>query len=332
VSFDDGDHWQSLQMNLPVTSIRDIDVHGDDVVIATHGRAFWILDNVTPLRQSTDVTGDAYLFVPATAYRERPAGFTGSPWPKDEALAPNPPMGAYIDYVIRSASQPVTIEILDANDQLVRRYSSSDKVPVADPAKLKVAPEWFVPPSSISTSPGMHRFIWPLRYPAPAALDEAHKGAFADGVWAPPGNYKVVLTVNGTRYTQPLNVVADPRVSVSASAYAEQFALARQIESTRAPVHAALTEAGELVKTVTDEPMKNRITEMTDVVPEEQWYLAPRTTTSLRFLDSELAKLADAVDGSDAAPSADAREGYAKAKPLAEAAVKAWTEFRGTVK
>ncbi len=331
VSFDDGGRWQPLQMNLPVTSIRDIDVHGNDLVIATHGRAFWVLDDISPLRQN--VTSGPFLFAPSVAYRERRAGFTGSPMPKDEPMASNPPAGAYIDYVIGvppPASLAITLEIFNENDQLVRRYSSSDKVPVADLSKLKVAPEWFDTPSTLSTTPGMHRFIWPLRYPEAAGLDDTHRGAFADGVWAPPGNYKVVLTVGGQRLTQPLTIAPDPRVKLPLSAYAEEFALARQIESTHAAVHAALNETNDIVKTAQD-PIKTRVTEMTEIASEEQWYLAPRTTTSLRFLDAALQSLANAVDGADAAPAPDAREGYTRIRPLAEAAVKNWNEFKGTL-
>ena len=323
VSFDDGDHWQSLQFNLPVTSVRDIDVHGNDLVIATHGRAFWVLDDVSPLRQN--VTASAFLFAPSVAYRVRDAGFTGTPMPKDEPMAANPPNGAYVDYVTTGGA--LTLEIYDASDKLVRRYASDDTVPAADPAKMKTAPEWFAAPSTLKTTPGMHRFVWPLRYPQAKELDDTHHGAFADGVWAPPGNYKVVLTVKGQRLTQPLTVAADPRLDLPASAYADQFVLARQIESTRAAVHAALNEAEEIVKSGPD-AIKTRVTEMTELASEDQWYLAPRTTTSLRFLDSALQSLAGAVDGADAAPTPDAREGYARIRPLAEAAVKSWNEFK----
>ncbi len=326
VSFDDGDHWQPLQMNLPVTSIRDIDVHGNDLVIATHGRAFWIMDDVAPLRVVAGAT--PFLYPPAVAYRERFAGFTGSPMPKDEPMAANPPMGAYIDYVAPPSAGPVTLEIFDGSDQLVRRYSSEDKVPAPDPAKLRTAPEWFATPSTLATTPGMHRFVWPLRYPLPAALDSAYRGTFADGVWAPPGDYKVVLTMNGQRLTQPLAVAPDPRIHMTASEYAEQFALARRIEATRAVVHAALKEAEDLVKTSSDEALKTRVREMTELTPEEQWYLSPRTTSSLRYLDAALSGLADAVDGADAPPSADARQGFARIQPLADAAVQQWKTFR----
>jgi hypothetical protein len=333
VSFDDGDHWQSLQLNLPVTSVRDIDVHGDDLVIATHGRAFWILDDVTPLRHT--VTGDAFLFKPATAYRIRPAGFTGTPMPKDEPMAENPPAGAYIDYVISGAPPPPTalsLEIMDSNNTLVRRYSSADTKPKPDLAKLKVAPEWFETPSTLSTAPGMHRFVWPMRYPAPKALDSAHRGAYADGVWAPPGNYTIALTVNGQRFTQPLVVAPDPRINLPASAYAEQFALAKEIEETRAAVHGALDEAEKLLKKLTDETAKSRLREVADVVPEEEWWRAPKTTSSLRFLDSALHRLEIAVDGADAVPTPDAREGWAKLRPIAETALQAWEEFKAASK
>ena len=152
VSFDDGDHWQPLQMNLPVTSVRDIDVHGNDLVIATHGRAFWVLDDVSALRSVAAGFSPPFLFPPATAVRERPAGFTGTPMPRDEALAPNPPFGAYIDYVALASAGPITLEIFDSSDQLVRRYSSDDKPPAPNLARMTTAPEWFAAPSTLSTA------------------------------------------------------------------------------------------------------------------------------------------------------------------------------------
>jgi photosystem II stability/assembly factor-like uncharacterized protein len=328
VSFDDGDHWQPLQLNLPVTSVRDIDVHGNDLVIATHGRAFWILDDVTPLRHTAN--GSPFLFPPATAIRVRPAGFTGTPMPKDEPLAANPPNGAYIDYVVPASAGPITLEIFDSNNQLVRRYGSDDPVPRPNPAKLRTAPEWFDSPSTVATTAGMHRFVWPIRYPAPKELDEAHRGAYADGVWAPPGIYKVALTVNGQTLTEPLTIASDPRIDAPASAYAEQLALAREIESLRAPIHKALDDAEELMKTVKDEAVKNRLRDIADVVPEDQWWLAPRSTSSLRFVDSKLQELARAVDGADAAPTPDMRAGWAKLKPIAESVLQSWRSFQSS--
>jgi len=324
VSFDDGDSWQSLQKNLPVTSVRDIDVHGNDVVIATHGRAFWIMDDVSPLRQT--ITSETFLFKPATTIRERPAVFPGSPMRKGEPMAANPPFGAIIDYVL-SGAEAITLEIFDASNTLVRRYSSADKAPVPDPAKLTTAPEWFNTSSILSTTHGMHRFVWTLHYPPPAALARG-RGEYADGVWAPPGNYKVVLTVNGQRLTQPLVVAPDPRINLPAAAYAEQFAMAKQIEAARVAVAAAREEAGAAMKKLTDQTQKNRLNEIADIVPEEQWWLAPRSTTSLRFLDAALQKLESAVDGADAAPTTDARASWAQLKPAVDAALRAWSEFK----
>ncbi|MEO8034259.1 MAG: hypothetical protein ABI837_07480, partial [Acidobacteriota bacterium] len=209
LSWDDGDHWQALQQNLPVTSVRDLVVHGNDLVVGTHGRAFWVMDNITPLRLMHEVpSGANYLFPPATAVRERAAGFTGTPMPKDEPMAPNPPLGVYIDYVI--VDHKVTLEIRDASDALVRHYSSSDAATAVDPATLKVAPEWFQIRTPPASTPGMHRFVWPIRYGAAGKADDP----WADGVWAPPGTYKVVLTIDGVGYTQPVTVLPDPRVKL----------------------------------------------------------------------------------------------------------------------
>ncbi len=333
VTFDDGDHWQRLQKNLPVTSVRDIDVHGDDVVIGTHGRAFWVLDNITPLQQDVPERGD-FLFKPAVAIHERPAGFTGSPMPKDEPMASNPPFGAVIDYAIRSTStQPVTIEIRDAADALVRRYSSADVPPPMDVKKLGTAPEWFTTPSTVSAGPGMHRFVWPIRYPAPAGVTGRRSGGggpFADGVWAPPGTYSVVLTVNGQSYKQSLTVAPDPRVNLPASAYAEQFALAREVEQMRAALAAALADAGTVVKrTDISDAMKRRVTEVSGTIAGDEFTAPPPSESSLRFISQAIAKVANALDSADSAPTADARASWALLKPRADAALAAWAGVKG---
>ena len=347
VSFDDGDHWQSLQKNLPVTSVRDLDVHGNDLVIATHGRAFWILDDLTPLRQTAEAAtaGAAFLFKPATAVRERPAGFTGSPMPKDESLAPNPPYGAVIDYLLPagvSASDGVTLEVLDSANALVRRYSSLDAIPLADPAKLQTAPEWFRSPPALSIAGGMHRFVWSIRYPGPSALEGGRRGS--DGVWAPPGKYTVALTVAARRVVQPLEVVPDPRLKLPPTAYSEQFALARSIERSRVQVAAALSEAGKLTSVLTErrakaeaapstliDTLQNEINDITGADPAnaDAWWLPPKTTTSLKFLQGALDKLASAVDGADAAPTADAKASAALLQPQVDTAIVQWITFRG---
>jgi photosystem II stability/assembly factor-like uncharacterized protein len=313
VSFDDGEHWESLQLNLPATSVRDIEVKGNDLVIATHGRAFWILDDVTPLRQ--EVTSAPFLFKPATAVRYRAAGFTGSPMPKDEALASNPPSGAYIDYVLDAPAKKVTLEIIAAHDAVVRRYSSDDAPPAANPAKLGTAPEWFVTPSVLGTSPGMHRFVWPIRLVAQNAKD-----AYANGIWAAPKNYRLALTVDGKRLTESLTIAPDPRIAPYD--YTAQFNLAREVDELHGRIAAARSEAAEVVK------KHPNAAALADLAPPAAWWLPPSSTSTLRYLDQALQKLLSVIDDADAAPSIDAYESWKQLKPAAEEALKKWEELK----
>ena len=326
VSFDDGDHWQSLQQNLPATSIRDIDVHGDDLVIATHGRAFWIMDDVTPLRQAA--TSSPFLFAPATAMRVRSGGFWGSPMPKDEPMAPNPPSGAMIDYVAPASAGPITLDIYDSANNLVRHYSSEDKPQPPNLQRLTIAPEWVAPPQVLSTTPGMHRFVWSLHYAPPAGVTSRRGGG--EGVWAPPGDYKVVLTSGDQKLTQPLTVVPDPRVKLPQSAYIEQFNLSRAIETTRAQLSAATEQAATLSKNRPD--LIARIDGITGGPPSNAFPPPPVGETTIRFIAEKLGTLQNAVDGADAAPTRDARDAWAKLKPAADAALEAWRELQSGVK
>jgi hypothetical protein len=326
-----------LQLNLPVTSVRDIDVHGDDVVAATHGRAFWILDDVTPLRQldAALAVAPSHLFAPASAVRLRPAGFTGTPLPKDEPMAANPPAGAYIDYLLAgAASGPVVIRILDAQGGLVRQYSSEDRLPGTDLAKIRVAPEWTTPPSPPPTTPGMHRFVWPIRYSAPMALADGNP--YADGVWAPPGRYTVELSVGGQQKTQPLTIAPDPRVVMRAEEYARQFALAHRIEAVAARVAAAVTAADAAHKRLAaGGPADLDVQVQALLGPDFGAAPAappPAGLTPLRTLASTLNRMLDAVDGADAPPSPDVEAGFAQLEPVVEAALSAWPALQARVR
>ncbi len=293
VSLDDGETWAPLKRGLPATSVRDIVVHGDDLVIATHGRGFYILDDIASLRElAADPRPGPRLFAPAVAIRARPAGFTGTPKPKDEPMAPNPPFGAYIDYTLAQApAAPLEITIQDAAGGLVRRFTSADPAPAPDLATIAWAPEWVVPPKPPEAGPGQHRFVWDLRYAlAPALQGEP----FAAGVWAPPGRYTVTLTVDGRSFRQPLTIAPDPRVKAPAASYRQVFALARRIEADRARLKAALAETAKAPAP---------LTKLTD----------PKAVDSLPSLAERLAKLAVAVDGADGPPSPDAQSGYRQA-------------------
>jgi photosystem II stability/assembly factor-like uncharacterized protein len=313
VSFDDGDQWQPLQFNLPVTSVRDLDVHGDDLVIATHGRSFWIMDNISPLREVRTIDTVPHLFKPAKAVRERPAGFVGTPMPKDEPLAPNPPLGAVVDYLLGpDGATQIDLQILDAAGNVVRGYSSKDPVPAADPSRLRTAPEWVAASPTLKTTPGMHRFVWPIRYAAPAGFTGGRRGG--DGVWAPPGTYTVALTVDGTRLTQPLTVAGDPRIKMTAEQYAAQFALAKKVEALRAEIAAALAEA---------ETMKSTAA----IVGGPGGFGGPQPpVNTLRWLEGALSRLAGVVDDADAPPSRDARASYDTLKANVAKALAAWNE------
>ena len=217
VSFDDGDNWQSLQLNLPATSMRDLAVKDNDLIVATHGRGFWILDDIGMLRNATadTATADAVLFRPSAAVLLPPQTDNGTPTQPDEPHADNPPSGAAIDYYLKAAATgPVTLEIFDPGSQLVRRYSSGDPHPPINVDTLAVLASWQRPPEPLSASAGAHRFLWDLR-PQPAAGGRGGRGGGGGGrggaPMVTPGNYSVRLTVNGKSYTQPLAVAADPR-------------------------------------------------------------------------------------------------------------------------
>ncbi|HET7564266.1 MAG TPA: hypothetical protein VFJ96_04680 [Gemmatimonadaceae bacterium] len=238
VSFDKGDHWQSLQLNLPTTVISDMDVHGNDLVISTYGRALWILDDVTPLRQMRSAmasSSKAFLFEPAPAYRMRWDNIEDTPLPPEVPAGQNPPEGAIIDYDLKTpASGPITLSVYDADNHLVRQYSSVAAPP--DSFAPNIPAYWLQAPIVLDTTPGMHRIAWDLRYPPPAALRYGYYGNLLDyteytlnvhaikgetprvqptGPLVAPGTYRVALTVDGQTYTQSLKVVNDPRIPMT---------------------------------------------------------------------------------------------------------------------
>jgi photosystem II stability/assembly factor-like uncharacterized protein len=221
VSFDDGDTWQSLQQNVPVTSMRDFEFYGNDLILATHGRGFWVIDDISPLRQLSDAVtrDDAYLFRPADTINFVEGSDNGTPLQKDEPHAENPPNGAVIDYYLKNgATTPVTIEILDANGAVVRTFSSeagAQRIPgrrgiaAAGAGLARVSPLWQQSPEPLSTAKGMHRVVWnPLRE-RPRGAPSPDEGGPLDTRFL--GSFTARLTVNGKTYTQPFVLRQDPR-------------------------------------------------------------------------------------------------------------------------
>lgn len=252
VSFDRGDHWQPLQLNLPSTVVTDMTVHGNDLVISTYGRGLWILDDVSPLRQvraaMTSKT-PAFLFKPAAASRARWDNTQDTPLPPEMKVGDNPPEGAIIDYYLAApASGPMTLSIADASGATIREFTNV--APPADTTMPNVPEYWLAPPTVLSTTAGMHRINWDLRYPDPPTLNYGYNGTLLDyreytlnwhalpgqtyrstlvGPMVLPGTYTAKLTVNGRTYTQPFDVVPDPRVAVDAAGLAAQFRLQQRM-------------------------------------------------------------------------------------------------------
>jgi photosystem II stability/assembly factor-like uncharacterized protein len=262
VSFDDGDHWQSLRLNMAASSVRDVIIKDDDLVAATHGRGFWILDNITPLRQLDQKvsSADAFLFKPQTAIRVRWNMNTDTPLPPDFPAGENPPDGAVIDYYLQSASSsPVTLEIKDAAGKTVRKYSSADKPDAIDPM-LNIPTYWVRPPQALSAATGTHRFLWDMHYPNVPSVDAEYPIAAIphntapqpSGPWALPGQYTVVLTANGKSYSQPLTIKMDPRVKTSFAGLQQQFKLSSDLYTPLLTLSPAAEEASALRKQLKD--------------------------------------------------------------------------------
>ena len=260
VSFNDGDSWQSLQLNLPASSMRDLVVHNDDIVVGTHGRSFWILDDITPLRQFSDqVTGSsAFLFKPGLAYRVRRNVNTDTPLPPEEPAGKNPPDGAIFDYYLQAATAgPVTLQILDGSGRVIRSFSSADKPEVTTDQlgkELNVPLYWIRPPQILSAAEGSHRFVWDLRIPPPGSVrhDYPISAIIHDTPRYPlgpavlPGNYTVKLEAAGQTLTQPIEIKMDPRVTTPTDELKQQFDLASRVWDAMNTTYANLGQVRSL--------------------------------------------------------------------------------------
>jgi photosystem II stability/assembly factor-like uncharacterized protein len=333
VSFNDGDSWQSLQLNLPATSMRDLVVHGDDLVVGTHGRSFWILDDITALRQLTGLTAaaPAFLFRPGVAYRVRRNVNTDTPLPPEEPAGKNPPNGAIIDYNLQStASAPVKLEIIDADGKIVRSFSSTDK-PEATleqlGRELNVPLYWIQPPQILSAAAGAHRFVWDLRTAPPASLRHEYPiSAIAHdtprlplGPAVMPGMYTVKLDVAGQTYNQPLEIKMDPRITAPLDQLDQQFRLASRICEALNASFASLGQVRAVRAQLRDLEHQAPQGQVAEAIRALDQKVTPLEGAAAGFgqsghpdsfaqLNGQFGQMLGVVDGADAAPTQTAQE------------------------
>ena len=348
ISFDDGEHWDSLQLNLPHTSMRDLAIHDDDLILATHGRSFWILDDISRLRQLTSAPmREAVLFHPASPWRVYRSTWTDTPLPPDEPLASNPPAGAVIEFFLpRDARHAVSLEIRDTQGALVRRFSSeAAPEPGAEELARELIPRyWIKPPGVLPAKAGMHRWVWDLRYAAPVSTVRGYPISAVpmatpqgpEGPLALPGNYVVRLEVDGRHLEAPLTLRQDPRVQLPAEALVDQLHLATELsalltDSSRAVLQAnseqaqlkALQSTGATAAAV--KAYEARLAQLlgtADKQADEAGKAAPEAEASLTDLQDHLATLYTEVTRGDGAPTA-------AQKSAADTAQRAFTVVAG---
>jgi len=348
VSFDDGDHWQSLQLNLPHSSMRDLWIHDDDLIVATHGRSFWILDDITPLRQinSEIAASDVHLFAPAPAIRVRRDTNTDTPLPADEPVGENPPDGAVIDYYLsKSGSGPLALEIRDAQGKLVRRYSSDDK-PEQTQAELEkqlIPLYWLKPEQVLSAESGMHRWIWDLRHAPPTStLHEYPISAvphrtprYPVGPLVLPGTYTVRLIANGQTQTAEISVKMDPRIKTTTARLSAQFDLAMQLATDVSRSSQAVSQARSVQEQLTNlsktresssgdsaKKLAQSVTAILEGADKET------DATTLKTANQNAIDLYKDVEKSDAAPTAAQRNASAIVARQLSLATGEWESFK----
>jgi hypothetical protein len=252
MSLDNGENWQSLRLNMPATSIRDLVIKDNDLVVGTHGRSFWILDDITPLRQFAEAARAErpFLFTPAEATRVRWNMNVDTPLPPDEPAGENPPDGAILHYWLAADAVTVVLEVVDQGGTVVRRYSSDD--PAETPVEGRNTPDyWLRPHQPLARTKGLHRFVWDLHHERPAVSSFSYPIAAILGntprtplgLWALPGAYTVRLTAAGQTRTAPLTVRMDPRVKTPAADIALQHQLSRTLDAALGRLQPALTAA-----------------------------------------------------------------------------------------
>jgi len=348
VSFNDGADWRPLQLNLPTAPVHDLVVKNDDLVLATHGRAFWILDDVSPLRQYSDeiASSDVHLYTPASATRFQSSSEEA---PKPVLLGQNPPTGALIYYFLKEKPKgETTIEILDSGGSVIRRYSSNQTKELEEP----LTPEDKKPEKQIKPEIGLNRFVWDLHYTGSSHVPDYYLWEYKDGSRGPmamPGTYQVRLTVDGKGQTAPLAVVLDPRVNVAQADLQKQFDLLIQVRDELSRVYDAVNQIQDVRAQM--DGLRKRLPDSGGVKPTlaaasklDEEMLSVRDTLAQMLIksnedslaypqkvDSKLAGLAMAVGvGTDSAPTEAEYEVFDKLKKQADISIAHWAEIQRT--
>jgi photosystem II stability/assembly factor-like uncharacterized protein len=361
VSFNGGDRWQPLELNMPAAWCRDLAIEQNTLVVATYGRALWALDDINPLRElaangAKVRSSDAYLFAPAPAIRMQWDTYTDTPLNPDVPSAENPPDGAIVDYYLKSAAAEVKLEVFDSGGKLVRAYSSSGAASLG--YKVNVPDYWLAPSPVLPKDAGLHRFVWDLRYPDPEQLLYTYYGIHVDyfeytladhaiphntpwhepqGPMVVPGQYEIRLTVGGVTYKQPITVKLDPRLNVSAAELQRQLELAQKIAASMAATYEGYNQAAKLRAELTA-----RIALLKDKSPET---LAAAKALEAKVQESadgagppaglgpmnrDLTRLMIAVDQADTAPASSVIEAFGVMCQDSRGAIERWSELRTT--
>jgi hypothetical protein len=351
VSCDDGGHWDSLQINLPHTSMRDLWIHDDDLILATHGRSIWILDDISRLRQlKASNLRDAVLVDPAPAYLLRRSTWTDTPIPPDEPVAPNPPAGAIIDYFLPTDTKGlVTLEVFDNNGALVRRFRSDDRLePSAEELARELIPQyWIAQPRALPTRSGMHRWIWDLHYRAPLTTARGYPISAVphatpqgpEGPLAVAGSYRVRLTVGGKRLETALTLKPDPRVRLAAAALQDQLRLATKLAdllstSSRALLTArseheqlkALATTGATAEVV--QRYDARLSALLGSAEKDEDQHEGTTKLTLTDVHSQIDTLYTEVNRADAAPTAAQLSTSVAAEAALSGLLRTWQQLQ----
>ncbi len=353
-STDDGENWQPLRLNMPATSIRDLVVHNDDLVVGTHGRSFWILDDISPLRQINQQVTSAseYLFAPQTAIRVKRSVHTDTPFPPEEPAGQNPPDGAIINYYLKGkSSTPVVLEIFDSSNKLVRRFSSDDQPLTVDEKEFRFPTYWIRPFQPLKNEAGMQRFVWDLMYPNPPSdgydlpISAIYKNTpfVPQGTAVLPGNYILKLTANGRTLTQKLTVKIDPRLKTPPAGLQQQFALSMQAYEGVKQTYAMLEDAKKMqaqLKSAREKAATDDVKKQIKAVEEKLNTLVngakpsvPPTPTAvselpLNRLNGAFATLLELLQDADVAPSAQAVSAARDLQIALANSTKIWNEIK----